>query len=191
MATKRAARGRPRKISGGKTAIFSTRITPELRQELERSAAASGITLTQEIVSRLRRSFDLDKEREQIFQKFGGHQNYAVCLLFSGLMEDVSRAAGKRWTDDPWAYKQVRQGILRLLDEWCPPGEVKQPVLREYPPELAQRIGEFLAGHLLANLSFNDNEGDPGGRWWLRLRDDLGDLFGRRRAEPNPSEERQ
>lgn len=203
---KRKPRGRPRKGSaGGKTAAFSSRITPELRKRLEQAADAGHDTLTDEIEQRLWQSFEFEEERARVkaefeeerarlrakFEKeyarfagpFGGNQNYAVARTFAELMKNLSTKTGKQWADDPWTYEQFRLGVLRLLNEWRPAGTAEKPA-PVGQRELQDDLGDWLVSHQLAILDFTD-EYDPAAepsdsRVMIKL--DLGDLATRRQT---------
>lgn len=181
----RKRRGRPPKgTPGGKTAAFSTRITPELRAKLQAASASNSLSLSEEIERRLWRTFHLDEDYERMFAGFGGRQNYAVCRLFAELMTQLSEATGKRWTDDTWTFDQVKEGILRLLRQWRPEGDPVKPALRNsILMDNADQLGTFFAMHQLAGLAFTDpNElhrtaaPDSRLRTFPRIKDDLGDL---------------
>jgi hypothetical protein len=51
----------------GKSAVLSTRITPDLREGLQNAANKSGRSLSQEIEYRLRRSFGEDQKISDLF----------------------------------------------------------------------------------------------------------------------------
>ena len=92
----------------GKTAVLSTRITPELRKALEKAAADRGSSLSSEIESRLRRSFDYEGSIRDIFKD---GPTYAFMRTLADVIEVTSAQAavlvtktrGKRpnWLNDP------------------------------------------------------------------------------------------
>lgn len=186
MADKRR-RGRPRQTPSGRTAVFSTRIEPELRRKLEQAAQKGGVNLTAVIARRLKDSFQLDDRIERIYASFGGSQNYAVLRAFAEIMKRIDAGTGKRWTDDPWAYAQVEQAISYLLAEWRPEGAPVKPVLPERapvapgierlsPPEIADDLGLRLARFTLAFLYFvEEREPDT----LARIKTNLGPLANR------------
>lgn len=170
MAPRKIKRGRPIKgMAGGKTAAFSTRITPELRKRLEQSAAESGTSLSDEIERRLWLTFRLDDEKRRMFAKFGNPQNYAACRIFADLMKELSAAAGKPWAEDRWTFDQFAKGATTLLNEWRPAGDAVKPDIRHYPPDAADRLGELLAGQILLALELTDagkvSSKAPAGSW--------------------------
>ena len=171
-------RGRPRKgPSSAKTAVFSTRITPELRAALEKAASKAGGTLSDEIERRLWQSFAFEKERAKVFAAFGGGQNYAVCRIIAQFMKALASATGKAWADDPWTYEQFARGIARLLRAWRPAGPSEKPIIRHHSAEEADRLGELLMRHELISLFFTDDVTDPDeNQPWRRLKTDLGTL---------------
>ena len=80
-----ARRGRkPKGEYVGKTKVFSTRLRADTKSALGRAAAKSGRSLSQEVEHRLRRSFDEDRD---LFERFGGRENYALLRLIGSCLE--------------------------------------------------------------------------------------------------------
>lgn len=174
----RARRGRPIKAGAtGKSAVFSTRITPELRAALERAAKESGGSLSDEIETRLRRSFQLEDDVRRIFAAFGGDQNYAVLRLFAEVMRRLDTATGRRWTEDRWTFDQLEQAIGYLLREWRPDGAPRKPAaVPRFTSEEADQLGTYMARNVLAQLDFTEPEAtDP----FARIKANLGKLANR------------
>ena len=153
---KKKSMGRPRKgvASKGKTAVFATRITQQLRDKLQAAADAGNTSLSDTIEKRLWMTFELDEERAKMFDQFGGRQNYAVCVFFAQLMIRLSGATGKSWNEQAWTVDQLKEGISRLLLEWRPAGKAKMPPLNRYSGDMAKHLGKHLAEHLLMSLMF-------------------------------------
>jgi hypothetical protein len=173
----RRRRGRPTKDAKAKRAIFSTRITAELRVALERAAKDSGKSLSNEIEARLLRSFEHEAEIKRVLAAFGGEQNYAVLRFIAEVIRRIDAATGRRWTDDPWSFNQVRQAIAYLLDEWRPDGDVVKPAtLPRFNPERIEELGVASARGLIAQLEFTEDD-DAGSLG--RIKRGLGDLLSR------------
>lgn len=148
-------RGRPPKAATGtKAASFTARIDPNLRKDLEAAAAAHSISLSEEIESRLARSFDAEREREQVFAAFGEKPNYSVCRLIGELMRRLDTQTGKSWAADRWTFDQLQRGIKRLMDELQPAGNPVRPKSPRTKQDCADDLGERTAAGLLAAIDF-------------------------------------
>ncbi len=156
MSRKRAA-GAGRKPKGeyrGKSAVFSTRITPDLRRDLEKASKKSGRSLSQEIERRLKDSFRIQKARDPAVA--------ALCYLIG---EIAIRACGD-WKNAPWHFQAFRTALNGLLDFLAPTGPVEVPteLLSAFPgmvdadPKLVewfktpQSFGSLIATTLVAQL---------------------------------------
>lgn len=117
-----AKRGRkPKGEYPDKVAVLSTRITAKLRQQLEDASTRSGRSLSQEIESRLSRSFDRE---EHIKAAFGDRRNYAFCRLISAFVDGLwnPEKPDQFWLSDPYQYNQAVIGIKGLLEHLRPEG---------------------------------------------------------------------
>jgi hypothetical protein len=122
------ARGRrPQGAYRGKGSVLSTRITPELRQELEAAAQAKGHSLSQEIEHRLRRSFEEDRG---IIERFGNRRNYAVLRLIASYMDVLYKPGdlNASWLDDPYVFAQLEKALALTVEQLRPPGDATPPV---------------------------------------------------------------
>jgi hypothetical protein len=145
--------GRPRKSEQkGKTAVIGARITPVLRAEIDQAAKANGRSLSDEIEDRLRRSLNLDADREKLFSKFGDKPTYAMCRLLAEIMREVSNSAGRKWLADPWTYDQVRAGIAAILSDLRPTGNSEPPEIGKAPGGASEQLGEAIANHVYLKL---------------------------------------
>src|SRR5690242_2730063 len=97
----RKGRGRP--VSVGRAATFSTRLSADLRQKLERAAASAGTTLTEQIETRLARSFEKEEATAV--------QDRAALRVVGEVMRRLDSAVGRRWAEDPWTFGQLEQAI--------------------------------------------------------------------------------
>lgn len=162
----RKRKGRP--VSVGRAAVFSTRLSAELRQKLEGAAASAGTTLTDQIEMRLARSFE---------DEAPAVQDRAALRVIGEIMRRLDSATGRRWAEDAWSYAQLEQAVSHLLREWRPRGEpVKPAAVPRFTPEEADQLGVYMARNVIAQLDFTEPEGtDP----FARLKADLGDLANR------------
>jgi hypothetical protein len=111
---------KPKGPYAGKSLVFSTRITPDLRERLGVAAAEKGYSLSQEIEERLRDSFTLD---EKIADSFGSEQNYLVVRAMALAMQSIR---SKDWMADPYAFELVLKTIVNVLEQIRPPSEGKK-----------------------------------------------------------------
>ena len=90
----------------GPTAVLSTRITADLRRELEAAAKARGVTLSREIEHRLRRTFLEDRKIEETF---GTKRDYAIMRMLGASTEPMTsvKAPGSDWIRDPYLFDQL------------------------------------------------------------------------------------
>ena len=123
MAKKRApgAGRKPRGEFRGKTATLTTRITPETRAALDRAAQKSGRSLSQEVEHRLDLSIRRDRDLN--------HQRHirALAEAIALLTQQVERATGKCWRDDPFTGEALRHAIEFLISHYAPHGAIEVP----------------------------------------------------------------
>jgi hypothetical protein len=116
---------KPRGEYSGKSLVFSTRISPELRGAMEKAAKSSGRSLSQEVEHRLRRSF---AEDETIVDLFGSRQTYRVMRMMADAIHICQRPDVERpevsfdWITNPAAFHLARQAIISILDMIEPDG---------------------------------------------------------------------
>ena len=124
MARKRApvAGRKPRGEFRGKSAVFSTRITPELRAALEREAARSGRSLSQEIERRLTDSMSKAETR-----KWGPPRTESMMFFLAQLIDSIESETGQRWIDDPFTFQAVYFGLNLIFSMLKPDGDVVPP----------------------------------------------------------------
>jgi len=148
-----AERGRkPRGNYKQKTQVFSTRIRADTKAALEAAAKNRGHSLSQEIEMRLRRSFDED---QNLFEKLGGRENYAVLRLISSVMSATWNPAGNMgsWLHDPYCFNQMVRAIASVLEALRPPGDPAIPPVEgpmgEALEALAELQGQMRAAKML------------------------------------------
>jgi hypothetical protein len=135
---KRKAPKRKRAPGGGRksagdfshlTAVTSLRMPADMRDELEKAAKARSretgrrIGLSQELLRRLKESFDQDRKN------YRDPATQALCFLFADLAENV-HGGTPNWQSDPFLFKSFKLGVARLLDNLPEPaGKVESPLL--------------------------------------------------------------
>jgi hypothetical protein len=152
------ARGRrPQGNYKGKGKVLSTRITAELREAIEESSRTNGLSLSQEIEHRLRRSFDED---QSIIKIFGNRRNYAVLRLISSYMAVIHNPTNLEasWLDDPFVFAQLAKAIMVMLDQLRPPGDPTPPISSALALAPDTYQGDQVAAHLLQAVK----EASPG-----------------------------
>jgi hypothetical protein len=135
MAKKRApgAGRKPRGEFQGKTAVLTTRITPETRAALERAASkGKKRSLSQEVEYGLRMYLlwlQRDRERVKHIRALGE----AVMLV----AQYIERATGQHWNEDAFTGEALRQGCITLLAHFAPR---ETPVTPRLVKEIATRL---------------------------------------------------
>jgi hypothetical protein len=156
----------------GKSRVFSTRIREDTRSALEDAARKSGRSLSQEIESRLQRTFTEDRT---IDAAFGSRRNYALMVMLANVInwtENQTSSAKADWVDDPYSFDLVVRGINALLEHFKPPGPI---------PQTIGAATEILYDVQTADLSLALNAGTRRQHRAKMLRADMGDLADRPR----------
>jgi hypothetical protein len=156
-------KGRP--VTVGRSAVVSLRMSPEIRTKLKAAADAGGTTLTEELETRLSRSFEGEAPT----------QDRAALRVLAEIMRRLDAATGRRWCDDPWLFAQFEQAVAHLLQQWRPAGDRTKAAVSRFSPEDTDRLGFYVVQNVLMQLAFSDAPGDP----FARLYADLGDLANR------------
>jgi hypothetical protein len=113
MAPKRKTRrGRPPKGDfHNKSAVFSTRITPETRAAIEAAADASGRSISQEVEQRLKDSF---RAGRTCLDKMSDHAK-GLAILVGILADRLETLSGLSWRTDDDARLALQAGVNSLL----------------------------------------------------------------------------
>lgn len=166
-----AKRGRkPQGEYANKIATISTRVTADLRQALQQARDESGRSLSQEIESRLRRSFDIETN---IMDAFGDRRTYAFFRSMGAVVgtlynpEDPDRF----WLDDPYQFEQATRAIKGVLAALRPDGQTELQTDSELLKAGAELQGLERAAYVVEAV----RRADPHG--WApadRIRSDLG-----------------
>lgn len=119
MAPKRQ-RGRPVSPSGAKNETLATRISGDLREQLDRAAAAKGRSLSNEVGIRLDRSFQEEHLEQDIVERLGGRKTFGLLLAIAGLIEEIESITMERWHDDPYTAAAIADAIPVVLKNLAP-----------------------------------------------------------------------
>lgn len=147
-----AKRGRkPQGPYTQKTSVLTTRITTELRENLDRARESHSrpYSLSQEVENRLRLSFEED---EQIENLFGSMETYAIARLVAEIMEQVEGMTQRHWAEDAFTVLATAQAIndvlieFRASDDDAVPGHIAKYI--KSPNE----AGKAVAGGVLDQL---------------------------------------
>src|SRR5262245_38676366 len=142
MARKRAP-GAGRKPQGefaGKSAAFSTRITPETRRALDEAVRSHRprISLSQHVEYLLTTAMQ---------KPSGKPRNYALACAIALLAENIERGAETDWRADPFTGQALRYAVETLLFQYAATPEgtpAIPPAIEEaaarMPPEFAERF---------------------------------------------------
>lgn len=120
-------RGPPPKSShGAKSKVLSTRISADLREKLEETSRAEGLSLSDVISRRLKRTFVDDKDVEKLF---GDRETYlllrAVALAIQFATVHQGSGPGDRsWLHDAGKFDVALKTINRMLEQIRPEGDL-------------------------------------------------------------------
>jgi hypothetical protein len=130
--------GRPPKSpTPGERIGMSLRVTPEMKNQLERAALANGRSLSQEAEFRLQQSFRDDDLLPRLLAAAYGPRLAGVLMMIGSAMSAAGRSAGfsqtftlegsTNWMDLAWPYHQARGAAEQVLATLRPEGEIDVP----------------------------------------------------------------
>lgn len=130
----------PRGEYADKSAVLSTKISSELRSQLEKAVKVSGLTLSREVEHRLRRTF---QDEATNVEMFGGQRNYRLMQLVGLAMtlRDPDES-NPDWLNDPSQFLDVLRTIHRLLWQIRPEGT--DAIVAAGGPDCSVRVAEEL-----------------------------------------------
>ncbi|WP_426433873.1 hypothetical protein [Bradyrhizobium genosp. P] len=104
----------PRGDYAGKAKTINTRATPELRDWLEKAAKKSGRSLSQEIETRLRRTF---REEADLAKEFGSADAARVFRAIAVTLDMIRNPENPDadWLHDPYAFALASDAIHQIL----------------------------------------------------------------------------
>lgn len=179
--------GRPPKGEfHNKRAVFSTRITPELKASLVKAADRNGRSLSQEIERRLRNSLLKENFADKTISAFGGKESYALHKLSVMAREHVEFNTGKTWLDDAFTFDQTIRSTVAVWSDFAPTGNPNNPPDSYYTKINPENLSEVAAVSALARVATSDDllselagDEEHGERTQtaIRIRDALGDVL--------------
>ena len=128
----------------GKRVPLNMRTTREVRERLEKNAADSGRSLTQEVEYHLARSLGRD---EMMAETWGGSAAMQVWLTCASAAKTLSAKADADWLDDTQTFAQVKSATELLFDIFGPEGRVPAR-------KVADPTTRMAAAHCLWRLGF-------------------------------------
>ena len=144
------------------------RPTVELRGRLEKAAAASGLSMTQEVERRLERSFR-DEDR------LGGPVVFRLATLFGITKQLVEEATEKEFKSDQYTFDQVVESWMAILMKLRPAEHsqidlLSDPVIEKelYGRHYGKRIGEAVLSQF--EKAVEKTRSERTGRWVKRTR---------------------
>ena len=127
----------------GKSSVFSTRIRPDLREELEAATKTSGRSLSQEVEHRLRRSF---VEDDKIADAFGDRRTYRMMRLISDAihLSQENHHRPNSWLDHSYAFEIAVYAARGVLEAVQPNG----PALDDDALNASAALGDMIAAKI-------------------------------------------
>ncbi|MGN7802952.1 hypothetical protein ACTJKE_09475 [Ensifer sp. 22521] len=126
MAGKRAPGGgrKPNGEFAGKSAAFSTRITPELRAALDKESKETGKSISQIVERRLRDSFDHPKRWERAL---GPEHVRAFAYVVAKIVSSLEVATGQHWHEDAFTSLALKGALNIAVNYFGARNEVRVP----------------------------------------------------------------
>jgi hypothetical protein len=172
-----ARRGRPPKGEyPEKKRVFASRIREDTWEMLQRAAAKSGRSLSQEFEFRLRRSLDDDEKIESVF---GDLKTFGLMKLAAQAVKSMCDLNNLKvhWTANVTASDEALEVITRTLKGFRPLAATN---LVTGPPELGTpALGEIVREIQAADPTRPLGKVSKRQRALLRLQSELGDLVDR------------
>jgi hypothetical protein len=116
----------PRGEYVGKSSVFSTRITPDLRKKLEQAAKRSGRSVSQEVESRLDRTFTED---DAIADRFGDRRTYVLMRMMADAIHFGHKRGNPLWLESPLEFEKAISAALLVLEAIRPDGDLPTDAL--------------------------------------------------------------
>jgi uncharacterized protein (DUF1778 family) len=121
---------------------LSVRVSPELRDQIEKAAQQSGRSLTQETEIRLQASFAADRHLMDALDLAFGRQLAGLLTLLAHVMRQAGRSAGFRstntldgaedWMLNAYASDQAIAAANTVLEAVRPEGDASPPATAAY-----------------------------------------------------------
>ena len=175
-----AKRGRrPRGEYPEKKRVFASRVREDTWQMLQRAAARSGRSVSQEFEHRLRRGLEEDGDIEETF---GDRRTYALMKIAAMAAVNSAmlnpRHSKVHWTTSVEAFDRALSAIVKVLGAFHPHELVSEGVVIG-PPQLGAPALELVGEIQAADPAQSLDRMTKRQRAVLRLKDELGDLVAR------------
>lgn len=146
-AKKAKRRGRPPsgEFSGLSAKPLQLRMPPDLRDELDKSAKARGVKVSQEMLYRLRR--DLARSRADRRDPITFHLNALFTEIVNMVaVSSVSSSDPTAWRRNPFAFKSVRLAFDQVMKRLQPPGKLDRDEVDLFGPSSGHTSGYVVGG---------------------------------------------
>ncbi|WET72889.1 hypothetical protein [Rhizobium croatiense] len=108
----------------GKSAVFSTRITPDLRALLEKESKQTGKSLSQIVERRLRDSFD---HPDRWKRALGAEHVRALAYVVAKIATSLEIRTGRHWHKDAFTGSALKAALNIAIHYFGSWGEVRVP----------------------------------------------------------------
>jgi hypothetical protein len=152
--------------AGKKSAPIAIRLSPGLREHLEKARQESGSSMSREIERRLIDSFQMD---QKCVEEFGSMFNYRLFrMMADGFKQLEYQCKGNKLWEDRFVFNQSKIYINTILNHFQPKGRSIPPEPWLGPPEGRRRMGRMFALSQIASLQiYTQDKGEPGSEWLL------------------------
>lgn len=174
-----AKRGRrPKGEYPEKKRVFASRIREDTWEMLQRAAAQSGRSVSQEFEFRLRRGLDED---EKIESTFGDLKTYGLMKLAAQAVKSMCDLKGLKvhWTADVTAFDEALEAIARTLKGFRPHVLTEKDLVVGSPEFGTPTLGQIIREIQTADPARPLGKVSKRERAILRLKNELGDLVDR------------
>lgn len=151
----------PKGEFSSKGATLSARITTETRRRLDEACRASNRSISQEVETRLRRSFEADAGAPETAKRFGSQETYAVLRLAAEIIKEIEALTGQSWRRDRFTHNMAVDALQVLLDLCRPEGSDEPPetfpslsFVEMWQPETKAAFRDQLLRHPLQNIVY-------------------------------------
>jgi hypothetical protein len=140
--------GRPLQGATVKQAPLSVRLEQSLRDALDRSAAANGRSLTQEVEARLTGSFAGEEMPDVQGRPFSeilvAEDDFEILQTLADVMRNVSAKMGVPWQEDHQAWSIVSSAVTQLFMLLQPePGQTSEPQPLPRTPDVEAALADY------------------------------------------------
>jgi|HubBroStandDraft_3_1064219.scaffolds.fasta_scaffold406463_1 hypothetical protein len=130
MARKRAPGGGRKPSPSTPRAQLTVRMPDDMRAQLGGAAQKRGWTLTDELMWRLRNSFNRERDEKR------DPPSRALCYLLAQTIATASYNVRDRdWRSDPFTFRTIKLAFDEIMDALAPRGEIRPPEPPEEDPE--------------------------------------------------------